>query len=90
VRERSVAQAELYTAVNVYLLLGLLWAAIYLAIDAFLSGFNPDWKSLSRPSDRAALFQPDNALYRRIRRYRAAQRNGPHITALEGVTGFST
>ncbi len=52
---RSVAQAELYTAVNIYLLLGLLWAAIYLAID-----------------------EPDNALYRRIRRYRAAQRNGPH------------
>ena len=44
----------------------------------FLSGFDPDWKSLSRPSDRAALFQSDNALYRRIRRYRAAQRNGPH------------
>jgi len=35
---RSVAQAELYTAVNIYLLLGLLWAAIYLAIDAFSPG----------------------------------------------------
>ena len=35
---RSVAQAELYTAVNIYLLLGLLWAAIYLSIDAFSPG----------------------------------------------------
>ena len=35
---RSVAQAELYTAVNIYLLLGLLWAAIYLAIDSFSPG----------------------------------------------------
>src|SRR5579872_2269525 len=35
---RSVARAELYTAVNIYLLLGLLWATIYLAIDAFSPG----------------------------------------------------
>ena len=35
---RSVAQAELYTAVNIYLLLGLLWAAIYLAMDTFSPG----------------------------------------------------
>jgi hypothetical protein len=31
---RSVARAQLYTAVNIYLLLGLLWATLYLAIDA--------------------------------------------------------
>ena len=35
---RSVGRAELYTAVNIYLLLGLLWAAIYLAIDSFSPG----------------------------------------------------
>ena len=35
---RSVGRAELYTAVNIYLLLGLLWASIYLAIDAFSPG----------------------------------------------------
>lgn len=35
---RSVAQAEIYTAVNIYLLLGLLWATIYLAIDALSPG----------------------------------------------------
>jgi hypothetical protein len=35
---RSVTHAEIYTAVNIYLLLGLLWAAVYLAIDAFAPG----------------------------------------------------
>jgi hypothetical protein len=35
---RTVAEAQLYTAVNVYLLLGLLWATLYLAIDAFSPG----------------------------------------------------
>ncbi len=35
---RTVARAELYTAANVYLLLGMLWAAIYLAIDSFSPG----------------------------------------------------
>jgi Ion channel len=35
---RSVATAQLYTAVNVYLLLALLWATLYLAIDAFSPG----------------------------------------------------
>ena len=35
---RSVARAQLYTAVNVYLLLGLLWATLYLAIDAVSPG----------------------------------------------------
>jgi voltage-gated potassium channel Kch len=38
---RSVAQAQLYTAVNIYLLLGLLWATLYLAIDAFSPGSIP-------------------------------------------------
>src|ERR1700739_603048 len=46
---RSVAQAELYTAVNIYLLLGLLWATIYLAIDAFSPG---SIRIGSNPSDR--------------------------------------
>lgn len=35
---RSVARAQLYTAVNIYLLLGLLWATLYLVIDAFSPG----------------------------------------------------
>ena len=35
---RSVARAQLYTAVNIYLLLGLLWATLYLSIEAFSPG----------------------------------------------------
>jgi Ion channel len=35
---RIVTQAHLYTAVNIYLLLGLLWASLYLAMDAFHPG----------------------------------------------------
>src|SRR5260370_10296832 len=75
---RSVAQAQLYTAVNIYLLLGLLWAAIYLAIDAFSPGSIQIGSHSADRQTELALFQPDNALNRRIWRYRAAQRNGPY------------
>ena len=37
-KSRSVNQAQLYTAVNVYLLLSLAWAALYLAMEAFQPG----------------------------------------------------
>ena len=46
---RSVARAQLYTAVNIYLLLGLLWATLYLAIDAFSPG---SIQIGSHPADR--------------------------------------
>ena len=46
---RSVAQAQLYTAVSIYLLLGLLWTALYLAIDAFSPG---SIQVGSHPADR--------------------------------------
>jgi Ion channel len=46
---RSVAQPQLYTAVNIYLLLGLLWATLYLAIDAFSPG---SIQVGSHPADR--------------------------------------
>ena len=35
---RSVINAHLYTAVSIYLLLGMLWFALYSAIDAFYPG----------------------------------------------------
>jgi hypothetical protein len=35
---RSIAQSQLYTAVNIYLLLGLFWASLYLAVEAFSPG----------------------------------------------------
>jgi Ion channel len=35
---RIVTEVHLYTAVNIYLLLGLLWTCLYLAIEAFCPG----------------------------------------------------
>ena len=55
--------------------LSVAWVAMGDALFSdrcFLSGFNPGGKPPSRPSDRAALFQPDNALDDWIRRYSAA------------------
>ena len=46
---RAVARAQLYTAVNIYLLLGLLWATLYLAIDVFSPG---SIQIGSHPADR--------------------------------------
>lgn len=46
---RIVTQAHLYTAVNIYLLLGLLWTTLYLAIDAFYPG---SIQIGSRPAER--------------------------------------
>jgi hypothetical protein len=46
---RSVAQAQLYTAINIYLLLGLLWATLYLTMDAFSQG---SIQVGSHPADR--------------------------------------
>jgi hypothetical protein len=34
----SVAETELYIAINIYLLLGFLWATLYLALDSFFPG----------------------------------------------------
>src|SRR4029077_12063576 len=51
------------------------WVAMgdaLLSDRCFLSGFNPDWKSLSRPSDRPAVFQHGNAFNDWLWRYRAA------------------
>ena len=45
----SVAEAELYTAINIYLLLGLLWATLYLALDSFFPG---SIKMVSSAADR--------------------------------------
>jgi hypothetical protein len=35
---RLLTQAHIFTAINIYLLLGMLWAAIYCAMDAFFPG----------------------------------------------------
>ncbi len=83
---RSVAQAELYTAVNIYLLLGLLWAAIYLAIDAF----SPGSIQISHSADRQtellyfSLITLSTVGYGDIVPLSGMARI---LTALEGVTG---
>jgi Ion channel len=46
---RTIAQAHLYTAVSIYLLLGLLWTTLYLALDSFYPG---SIQIGSRPSGR--------------------------------------
>lgn len=45
----SVAQAQLYTAVNIYLLLGLVWATLYLSVDSFAPG---SFQLGGHPTDR--------------------------------------
>ena len=35
---KSITEAQLYTAVNIYLLLALAWTALYLVIDAIQPG----------------------------------------------------
>ena len=68
---RTVAQAQLYTAVNIYLLLRLVWAALYLAIDAFSPG---SIQVGSHPADRQTelLYFSLVTLDDWVRRYSAA------------------
>jgi hypothetical protein len=46
---RLITSAHLFTAINIYLLLGMLWASIYCAMDAFCPG---PIQLLGHPSDR--------------------------------------
>jgi hypothetical protein len=84
---RTVAQAELYTAVNIYLLLGLLWATVYLAMDAFSPG---SIRTGSDPADRQtellyfSLITLSTVGYGDIVPLSGTARI---VTALEGVTG---
>jgi hypothetical protein len=84
---RSVTRAELYTAVNVYLLLGLLWATLYLALDSFSPG---SIRIGSDPGDREtellyfSLITLSTVGYGDIVPLSGMARI---LTALEGVTG---
>ena len=83
---RSVTRAELYTAVNIYLLLGLLWATLYLATEAF----SPGSIHLGDPGDRQtellyfSLITLSTVGYGDIVPLSGTARI---LTALEGVTG---
>ena len=84
---RSVARAQLYTAVNIYLFLGLLWATLYLAIDAFSPGSIQMGRN---PAERQtellyfSLVTPSTIGYGDIVALSGTARI---VTALEGVTG---
>jgi hypothetical protein len=83
----SVAQAELYTAINIYLLLGLLWATLYLALDSFSPG---SIKMAANATDRQtellyfSLITLSTVGYGDIVPLSGMARI---LTALEGVTG---
>ena len=83
----SVAEAELYTAINIYLLLGLLWATLYLALDSFFPG---SIKMAASAADRQtellyfSLITLSTVGYGDIVPVSGMARI---LTALEGVTG---
>ena len=54
---RSVLNAHLYTAVSIYLLLGLVWFALYSAIEVFFPG------SILHSSSTAMAKRPSELLY---------------------------
>jgi hypothetical protein len=83
----SVAETELYTAINIYLLLGLLWATLYLALDSFFPG---SIKMAASAADRQtellyfSLITLSTVGYGDIVPISGMARI---LTALEGVTG---
>jgi voltage-gated potassium channel len=83
---RSIARAQLYTAVNIYLLLGLLWATLYLAIDAFSPGSIQMGSQADRQTELLyfSLVTLSTVGYGDIVPLSGIARI---VTALEGVTG---
>ena len=83
---RTVAEAQLYTAVNIYLLLGLLWATLYLAIDAFSPGSIQMGSQADRQTELLyfSLVTLSTVGYGDIVPLSGMARI---VTALEGVTG---
>ena len=83
---RTVARAQLYTAVNIYLLLGLLWATLYLAVDAFSPGSIQMGNQADRQTELLyfSLVTLSTVGYGDIVPLSGMARI---VTALEGVTG---
>ncbi|HWX53783.1 MAG TPA: potassium channel family protein [Verrucomicrobiae bacterium] len=83
---RFVAQAQLYTAVNIYLLLGLLWTALYLVIDTFSPGSIQIRNQADRQTELLyfSLVTLSTVGYGDIVPLSGMART---VTALEGVTG---
>ena len=86
----SVNESHLYTAVSIYLLLGMQWFALYSAIDNFYPGCNPAQRRCGdRSSKRAAVLQFGNSLDDRLRRCCPYPRRSPHAGGAGGSYGRS-
>jgi voltage-gated potassium channel Kch len=83
---RLIARAQLYTAVNIYLLLGLLWTTLYLAIDSFSPGSIKMGSQADRQTELLyfSLVTLSTVGYGDIVPLSGIARI---VTALEGVTG---
>jgi len=83
---RFIARAQLYTAVNIYLLLGLLWTTLYLAIDSFSPGSIQMGSQADRQTELLyfSLVTLSTVGYGDIVPLSGIARI---VTALEGVTG---
>jgi Ion channel len=83
---RFIARAQLYTAVNIYLLLGLLWTTLYLAIDSFSPGSIKMGSQADRQTELLyfSLVTLSTVGYGDIVPLSGIARI---VTALEGVTG---
>lgn len=84
---RVITQAHLFTAVNIYLLLGILWACIYCMIDAFHPG---SIQLGSQATDRQSQLLYFSLVTLSTIGYGDVVAVGPEtrmVAALEGVTG---
>jgi len=83
---RFIARSQLYTAVNIYLLLGLLWTTLYLAIDSFSPGSIQMGSQADRQTELLyfSLVTLSTVGYGDIVPLSGVARI---VTALEGVTG---
>jgi Ion channel len=84
---RSITLAHLFTAINIYLLLGMLWAALYCAIDAFYPG---SIQLASHPADRQSELLYFSLITLSTIGYGDVVPRGGEtrmLAALEGVTG---
>ncbi len=72
---RYVLRTHLYTAVSVYLLLGMTWFALYCAIDAAFPGsFQYSNNDRGQPTKRTPVLQPDYSHHHRLWRHPSSER----------------
>ena len=77
---RSIGGAHLYTAVSIYLLIGMQWFALYSAIDAVRPGnFSLGSGGHSRSSNGTLVLQPGNTFDARLRRHCSTARRSTNI-----------